>query len=70
MSKSLSLEVDDPVRATAALCATRRYVIERSCEGSVAGSSQPPGEAEGSLSLEAQARAGAVREEQRNGVRR
>jgi hypothetical protein len=48
------------VRVLTALCATRRYVIERSCEGCAAESSQRPGEAEGSLSLEAQARAGAA----------
>jgi hypothetical protein len=48
------------MRVTTAWCATRRYVIERSCEGSAAESSQRPGEAEGSLSLEAQARAGAA----------
>jgi hypothetical protein len=48
------------VRVTTALCATRRNVIERRCEGSAVGSSQRPGEAEGSLSLEAQAKAGAA----------
>jgi hypothetical protein len=48
------------VRVTTALCATRRYVIERRCKGSAAGLSQRPGEAEGSLTLEAQVRAGAA----------
>jgi hypothetical protein len=48
------------VRVTTALCATRRYVIERRWKGSAVGLSQRPGEAGGSLTLEAQARAGAA----------
>jgi hypothetical protein len=48
------------VRVTTALCATRRYVFERRCKGSAVGSSQRPGEAEGSLILEAKARVGAA----------
>ena len=48
------------MRVQTALCATRRYVIERRCKGSAVGLSQRPGEAGGSLTLEAQARAGAA----------
>ena len=40
------------MRVSTALCATRRYVIERRCKGSAVGLSQRPGEAEGSLTLE------------------
>jgi hypothetical protein len=42
---------------TTALCATRRYVIERRCKGSAVGSSQRLGEAEGILEAQARARA-------------
>jgi hypothetical protein len=44
------------VRVTTALCATRRYVIERRCEGSAVGLSQQSGEAGGSLMPEARVR--------------
>jgi len=48
------------MRVSTALCATRRYEIERRCETFAAGMSQHPGEAGGSLTPEARVRAGAA----------